>query len=273
MTSAVSQTTTKTPFFAGHSRSHSHKQPQILKTFTVFPNLPIELRLKIWEQAANKPRIIPIVTADQRLKNDYRFLVSTGAFSPLPKFSWIADCKPPITFSICRESRYETIGRYEKCFAHQLSRPIFFAPKTDVLLFVDAICLESFFGNVWKDPMGETDRKYVRRLAFISREQGEDSFGAWVEQRQVSRATAIYQNLEQLSFVNLENPDHVSGLVLERLKSDEGELVKAVSQPDQMILEDIPSVIYVKVGSVVEWIGEERQRLGEPESRRTSLLE
>ena len=69
-----------------------------INSFSVFPRLPIELRLKIWAHASPLPRIIELSwPPEERSK----------ARSPISKTA------PPSVLHACRESRYEFIEDYE----------------------------------------------------------------------------------------------------------------------------------------------------------------
>jgi hypothetical protein len=67
----------------------------VCETFTLFPKLPIELRLKIWEEALPGPRIIEIHHDDNRLYN----------FEGEDEVNRIeVKLPPPILHSVCQES-------------------------------------------------------------------------------------------------------------------------------------------------------------------------
>ena len=78
--------------------------PRAFNTFTCFPRLPVELRLVIWEKAANIPRVLvptqpfyrrygPVTVCEQKGRNP-----------------------TPITLRVCHESRQVTLGKYELVF-------------------------------------------------------------------------------------------------------------------------------------------------------------
>lgn len=62
-----------------------------LTKFTLFPDLPSELRIKIWALAQPGPRIIKV------MKNELMYGGVSSATSP------------PVLLHVCRESRYETL--------------------------------------------------------------------------------------------------------------------------------------------------------------------
>ena len=66
-------------------------------TFTLFPNLPTELRIKIWQYSLLGPRIIE------------------AAYLPEPFFSFNGAHPPPV-FQACRESRDVALSVYKPLF-------------------------------------------------------------------------------------------------------------------------------------------------------------
>jgi hypothetical protein len=73
--------------------------PSSTESFTLFPLLPIELRLKIWECVTEHPNTVE--------------LSCTPTASYLPDGRWFSHSKPPIIFQICSESRAVAMARYE----------------------------------------------------------------------------------------------------------------------------------------------------------------
>jgi hypothetical protein len=73
-------------------------------TFTCFPRLPLELRLAIWEKAANIPRIIVLHQEPYRTYGCVKVCEQRSMDSI------------PITLRICSESRNATFGRYNLIF-------------------------------------------------------------------------------------------------------------------------------------------------------------
>ncbi|KAH8596138.1 hypothetical protein B0O99DRAFT_621107 [Bisporella sp. PMI_857] len=69
-------------------------------SFTLFPLLPPELRLKIWEMIASEPQTVE--------------LSCTPTSSYLPDGRWFSHNKAPILFSICSESRAVAFAEYEQ---------------------------------------------------------------------------------------------------------------------------------------------------------------
>jgi hypothetical protein len=66
--------------------------------FTLFPLLPPELRIKVWEAAAQDPHPIE--------------LSCTPTSAELPRGRWFSHSKPPVLFSICSESRAVALASY-----------------------------------------------------------------------------------------------------------------------------------------------------------------
>lgn len=68
------------------------------ETFTLFPLLPAELRLRIWHLIANTPRSVE--------------LTCTPTASHLPEGKWLSHSKSPVIFQICSESRAVALSAY-----------------------------------------------------------------------------------------------------------------------------------------------------------------
>ena len=73
--------------------------PPSTESFTVFPLLPTELRLKIWEHVADRPNTVE--------------LSCTPTASYLPDGRWFSHSKPPTIFHICLESRAVAMALYD----------------------------------------------------------------------------------------------------------------------------------------------------------------
>jgi hypothetical protein len=77
----------------------------LLETFTLFPHLPFELRLKIWEYALSEPRTVIISCHRGMLDKERRFAKAFS--SPTP---------PPSVLHVSRESRLEALPQYTPTF-------------------------------------------------------------------------------------------------------------------------------------------------------------
>ncbi|PMD36072.1 hypothetical protein L207DRAFT_637241 [Hyaloscypha variabilis F] len=92
-------------FFMYHHSQHcviSKKglmPPPSTNSFTLFPLLPMELRLKIWEAATEDPNNLE--------------LSCTPTASYLPDGRWFSHSKPPIIFQVCSESRSVAMRCYD----------------------------------------------------------------------------------------------------------------------------------------------------------------
>jgi hypothetical protein len=92
-------------FFMYHHSQHcvlSKKglmPPLSTDSFTLFPLLPMELRLKIWEAATEDPNNLE--------------LSCTPTASYLPDGRWFSHSKPPIIFQVCSESRSVAMRCYD----------------------------------------------------------------------------------------------------------------------------------------------------------------
>lgn len=91
-------------YFMYHHYQHcittlkSTQSPTSTDTFTLFPLLPPEIRLKIWQTIAAEPQTVE--------------LSCTPSSSYLPNGRWFSHSKPPAIFSICSESRAVALAQY-----------------------------------------------------------------------------------------------------------------------------------------------------------------
>lgn len=66
--------------------------------FSLFPRLPIEIRLKIWEAFAHTGRYVELTCAP--------------AASHITKIQWLSHSKPPVILRICSESRHVALAKF-----------------------------------------------------------------------------------------------------------------------------------------------------------------
>lgn len=91
--------------------------PDTLLSFTLFPRLPRELQIKIWEHSLQPPRVVPrVIRAEYRVATDS----FTYAFSILP------------TLEVCRLSRKVAQKVYLPLVPGSAS-PVYFNPNIDFL--------------------------------------------------------------------------------------------------------------------------------------------
>lgn len=96
------------------------------KTFPFFPNLPRELRDKIWKQSLPGPRVVEIFPP---LKNENGGGVYGQELDISPRSSAVFS-----TLHVCWESREIALKYYQPEFHHVLGgRPIYFNFETDTL--------------------------------------------------------------------------------------------------------------------------------------------
>ena len=118
-------------FLYHHSAKHCHvsqassMSPPGKQLFTLFPLLPIELRLEIWEAACALPRTVE--------------LSCTPPTSHIPKGRWFSHSPHPVLFFVCHESReialhqYSTLKFAEENFGMASSLPLYINLKSDTL--------------------------------------------------------------------------------------------------------------------------------------------
>ncbi|KAF4624892.1 hypothetical protein G7Y89_g13276 [Cudoniella acicularis] len=98
-----------------------------LDTFSLFVELPLELRIKIWGNAFPEPRVVPV--RYNRHQKQYT-----------------SDAAPPVLLHICTESRDIFLSTYEKLRLSQ---------KYDSAIFVDFSCDTIFFDSLDCSPEGD----------------------------------------------------------------------------------------------------------------------
>jgi hypothetical protein len=76
-----------------------------LETFHLFPHLPFELRLRIWDYALSAPRTVIVSCQREMLDRERRFAKAFTSSTP-----------PPPLLHTNRESRYEALSRYTPSF-------------------------------------------------------------------------------------------------------------------------------------------------------------
>ncbi|KAE9381206.1 hypothetical protein N431DRAFT_424799 [Stipitochalara longipes BDJ] len=98
------------------------------RSFTLFPDLPVEIRLKIWSFIAPSPRTVSIKYKGLSFNSIGKgFLAAAGWRSPDPV---------PIILHICQESRTEALKSYQLAFGLYLQRGhIYFDFSKDTLRF------------------------------------------------------------------------------------------------------------------------------------------
>ncbi|TAQ88209.1 hypothetical protein B7494_g3452 [Chlorociboria aeruginascens] len=116
----------------------------ITEEFTLFPNLPFELRAKIWNGALPEPQSvildednIPPVFTDGVLQHWW-----------LPRCK--AHCKFPTILHVNQESRAEALRSYRPAFGALLKdKPVFFNFLKDRIIINGAEAIESFRDGLW----------------------------------------------------------------------------------------------------------------------------
>ncbi|KAK3486012.1 uncharacterized protein B0T23DRAFT_243799 [Neurospora hispaniola] len=145
-------------------------------TFTLFPLLPTELRLAIW-QASCHSRILEIHYCPSQDR----------CFTP---------SKPPVILSVCRESRHEALSRiYAKAFGTRThpSGSIYFAPDLDILYIPRYYEEEGDFHRHHqkrKAARGEEEKERTRRIMSMGYSETARDFD-----RYVLNTTELVKNL------------------------------------------------------------------------------
>jgi hypothetical protein len=127
--------------------------------FTIFGQLPVELRLEIWKKAIPEPRTIRIHT------------ISVDIQGTLFHKSVAFRAATPALLHTSQESREEALKVYTLAFEDNLINPVYFDFKRDVLAFPNLFCLEIFIKKCSRDwPTLDSNSEYlkVRHLALIT---------------------------------------------------------------------------------------------------------
>ncbi|KAG0647464.1 hypothetical protein D0Z07_6893 [Hyphodiscus hymeniophilus] len=82
-----------------------------LTSFTLFPSLPTEIRLKIWGIVVATPRTVTVICNKEPPIRG----------KPRAAKSFTSSCPPPAVLHINRETRYEALAVYTPRFKHPLS--------------------------------------------------------------------------------------------------------------------------------------------------------
>jgi hypothetical protein len=116
-----------------------------MENFALFPNLPFELRLKIWRSALPGPRNVGI-----------KIRIKDAGFG-----GWIARNSappPPVALQICHESRKEALKYYILSFGTAVYPPtVYFNYEIDTLCFGDGIDVLGQFPERTRYETGASD--------------------------------------------------------------------------------------------------------------------
>ncbi|KAG4430070.1 hypothetical protein IFR05_014443 [Cadophora sp. M221] len=112
-----------------HTRTPSDASPG----FPLFSNLPPELRAPIWEYSLPSPRILAF-------RNGHHVINIPWSVPLNP-----VDATLETLLRTCQESRAMVLANYQKCFAANIGRPIWFSGNKDILLFHTLQSMDEFF--------------------------------------------------------------------------------------------------------------------------------
>ncbi|KAI3337611.1 hypothetical protein HD806DRAFT_44544 [Xylariaceae sp. AK1471] len=215
--------------------------------FYLFSQLPPELRLILWSFSLPESRIVTIrcgarwVPGFQGHLNDGQ---SIQCSSPSPV---------PTNLHVCRESRFEALGRYKLLFG-LMGQPgtIYFDPLRDTLYFGarDGFASSEAHLNTFMAMISPSDRAFVRHIAvneIIIRSR--DSFDRriaptpqQITERLVCEIRARFRNLEQLTFVyNDRNPIYSSDSIFVELDPNNRLFEGRIKNAIEAIMDRYPS--------------------------------
>lgn len=140
--------------------SVSNETIESVGSFTYFPKLPAEIRLKIWKDALPGPRVIRI-----QLKFEPRQPHAEGQKKKPQVSRFVASRPPPVGLRVCRESRIEALKEYEIGFPTKTSRA-----QTYVNYDLDTLVLDTlgaYFPHTGRTMMNETTSTTKKRRPVI----------------------------------------------------------------------------------------------------------
>ncbi|KAI1101948.1 hypothetical protein F4804DRAFT_282111 [Jackrogersella minutella] len=142
--------------------SQAAQSPSPPTTFTRFPSLPTELRVKIWNESF-QPRVVELHSQQ------------SGNESP----KWVSNCSNPAALSVCSEARELALAHYYLLLpvlrskpGPPLSRTLYFDPNSDLLAilgeveFVRLFLLHKTIRML--DPAGKGARRFCLSISFWS---------------------------------------------------------------------------------------------------------
>lgn len=102
--------------------------------FSRFPDLPTEIRLKIWPLTFPSSRVIEIRTADYPSNISYLPIPSRPG-NTVSDINWVTKTRPPAALSVCRETRAEALRVYSVRFELLAAggEVIYINPDIDIL--------------------------------------------------------------------------------------------------------------------------------------------
>ncbi|KAE9370034.1 hypothetical protein N431DRAFT_441916 [Stipitochalara longipes BDJ] len=126
---------------AGMIEENGHTSQPRLTEFTIFSNLPAELRLKIWRLSIPGARIVTITSGS--CENKKKCPGRNVCLTQRP----MARSRDANEFSAARtnrESRQEVLRTHRFSFTGDLKHPIYFNFKQDTLFFENELALQQF---------------------------------------------------------------------------------------------------------------------------------
>lgn len=103
-----------------------------LTTFSLFPHLPSELRLRIWGYILHQPRLVKIIASRTHWRNPYATSGWTAPQTPIPT-----------ALHVCSESRTEALKRYQLTFGSPFAPPrVYVDFSIDTIRFGNGLGIE-----------------------------------------------------------------------------------------------------------------------------------
>jgi hypothetical protein len=216
-------------------------------TFTLFPELPFELRLKCWSFVAPGPRRVHIKYQTKYNTTNARAVV---AFS-----GWTSPDPAPVILHICHESREEALKSYQLSFGSVFSEArVYFNFSIDTLCFGATPESPTIIDTRWSPPGasgylldvilgGSYGTDDIEKLRYLSIDIPEDLYArksfCWDEIR-------MFPVLEKLTIISWDEKE-MSGMLMDQFRRT---LTTVSNAHPQWV---IPKITAISAQSWEEW--------------------
>jgi 2EXR family len=183
--------------------AETSKSPELpaLTEFTLFPKLPKELRIKVWQFAAREPRIVEVCQL-QDAKYIFRTTNDDDDWETINSAPFYSPTALPVILRINQESRVIALENYTLSFPNKTHpAQIYYNPAIDILYFA-AWCFQYSIGH-FERATKESVKDTIRHIAIDNLVW----YSGW-EDGTINNQIQIdgFRNLEELLLVTRE-PD------------------------------------------------------------------
>ncbi|KAI0834703.1 hypothetical protein F5Y06DRAFT_150314 [Hypoxylon sp. FL0890] len=169
--------------------SNPESQPSLVQ-FTLFPSLPAELRIKIWNESF-LPRVVELHSQRFTVRKGRKWVLNDKVLIRyMEKIEWVSNCSNPAALSVCSESRTLAQNRYSvllpvfrarsgKC----IPRTLYFDPSSDLLAVLGKAnfmrLVELFRIIQEQDPSEQGVRRFGLSIGYQSQLAGLEFLVCW----------------------------------------------------------------------------------------------